>query len=138
MTAPRTGWPRRRTVLAATEPVRALASAGALAAGFPLLRLGPRGEPHPVLVLPGLMVSDVSTGTLRRWLRGLGYPVVGWELGRNRGPVPGGCARLPALVDRVARKHETPVSIVGQSLGGIYARRLALRSPRQIRQVVTL
>ena len=138
MTAPRSGTSRRRTLLAATEPVRALASAGALAAGFPLLRLAPRGEPHPVLVLPGLMASDVSTGTLRRWLRGLGYPVVGWELGRNRGPTPEVVDGLPALVDRLARKHETPVSIVGQSLGGIYARRLALRLPRQIRQVITL
>src|SRR5918912_3599006 len=80
------GADRRRQVLAATEGARAAASATALAAAWPLLRRAPRGEPHPVLVLPGLMASDVSTGTLRRWLRGLGYPVVGWELGRNRGP----------------------------------------------------
>jgi pimeloyl-ACP methyl ester carboxylesterase len=129
---------RRRRALAATEPVRALASAGALAAGLPLLRLAPRGTPHPVLVLPGLMASDLSTGTLRRRLRGLGYPVVGWELGRNRGPTPEVVEGLPALVDRLAGQHGTAVSIVGQSLGGIFARRLAMRSPRQVRQVITL
>jgi pimeloyl-ACP methyl ester carboxylesterase len=129
---------RRRTALAATEPVRALASAGALAAGLPLLRLAPRGTPHPVLVLPGLMASDLSTGTLRRWLRSLGYPVVGWDLGRNRGPTPEVVEGLPALVDRLARQHGSAVSIVGQSLGGIFARRLAMRSPRQVRQVITL
>jgi pimeloyl-ACP methyl ester carboxylesterase len=131
-------WPRRRTVLAATEPVRALASAGALAAGFPLLRQAPRGEPHPVLVLPGLMASDMSTGALRRWLRSLGYPVVGWELGRNRGPTQEVVDELPRLIQRLADQHGSPVSIVGQSLGGIFARRLALRTPGQVRQVITL
>jgi len=129
---------RRRTALAATEPVRAVASFGALAAGLPLLRLAPRGDAHPVLVLPGLMAGDLSTGTLRRWLRGLGYPVVGWELGRNRGPTPEVVDGLPALVERLAREHGTAVSIVGQSLGGIFARRLAMRSPHQVRQVITL
>jgi pimeloyl-ACP methyl ester carboxylesterase len=129
---------RRRAALAATEPARALASAGALAAGLPLLRLAPRGSPHPVLVLPGLMASDRSTGTLRRWLRRLGYPVVGWDLGRNRGPTPEVVDGLPALVERLAQQHGTAVSIVGQSLGGIFARRLAMRSPRLVRQVITL
>jgi pimeloyl-ACP methyl ester carboxylesterase len=129
---------RRAAVLAATEPVRTLVSAGALAAGLPVLRLAPRGEPHPVLVLPGLMASDLSTRALRAWLGRLGYPVVGWALGRNRGPTQEVADELPALVDRLAREHGTSVSIVGWSLGGIYARRLALRAPLQVRQVISL
>lgn len=131
--------PRRRPgLLAATEPVRALASAGAFAAGLPLLQLAPRGEHHPVLVLPGLMASDASTRVLRTWLRRLGYPVVGWELGRNRGPTQEILDALPRLLDRLAAEHGTAVSIVGQSLGGIFARTLARRVPRQVRQVVSL
>ena len=129
---------RRATLLAATEPVRAAASAGALALTYPLLRGAPRGEPHGVLVLPGLMASDASTVTLRRWLRGLGYPVVGWELGRNRGPTKEITDELPRLVERLAERHGGPVSVVGQSLGGIFARRLALRVPRLVRQVISL
>lgn len=130
---------RRRTgLLAATEPVRALASAGAFAAGLPLLHLAPRGEPHPVLVLPGLMASDVSTRVLRIWLRRLGYPVVGWELGRNRGPSREIRDALPRLLDRLAARHGTAVTVVGQSLGGIFARSLARRAPAQVRQVVSL
>ncbi|SDE91040.1 Alpha/beta hydrolase family protein [Blastococcus fimeti] len=130
---------RRRTgFLAATEPVRALASAGAFAAGLPLLQLAPRGEPHPVLVLPGLGASDVSTRVLRIWLRRLGYPVVGWELGRNRGATQEIRDALPRLLDRLAAEHGTAVSIVGQSLGGIFARSLARRAPRQVRQVISL
>lgn len=129
---------RRSGFLAATEPVRAVASAGAFAAGLPLLQLAPRGEPHPVLVLPGLMASDASTRVLRIWLRRLGYPVVGWELGRNRGPTQEVLDALPRLLDRLAARHGTAVSIVGQSLGGIFARTLARRVPRQVRQVVSL
>lgn len=129
---------RRAAVLAVTEPVRTLAGAGALAAGLPLLRSAPRGEPHPVLVLPGLMASDLSTRLLRAWIGRLGHPVAGWALGRNRGPTQEVFSELPLLVDRLAREHDASVSIVGWSLGGIYARRLALRAPHQIRQVISL
>ncbi len=118
--------------------MRALASAGAFAAGLPLLQLAPRGEPHPVLVLPGLMATDLSTQVLRSWLRRLGYPVVGWALGRNRGPTREIVDALPRLLDRLAAEHGTSVSIIGQSLGGIYARTLAGRAPRQVRQVISL
>jgi pimeloyl-ACP methyl ester carboxylesterase len=129
---------RRAMVLAATEPARTVLSAGALAASLPLLSSAPRGEPHPVLVLPGLMASDLSTRTLRAWVGRLGYPVVGWALGRNRGPTQEVTQELPLLVDRLAREHGTTVSIVGWSLGGIYARTLARRAPRQVRQVISL
>ena len=129
---------RRALVLAATEPARTLMTAGAVAAAVPLLRWAPRGEPHPVLVLPGYLASDASTRVLRTWLRRLGYPVVGWALGRNRGPTQEVAGELPLLLDRLAREHGTSVSIVGWSLGGIYARRLARRAPRQVRQVISL
>ncbi|MGY1603534.1 esterase/lipase family protein [Geodermatophilus sp. SYSU D00815] len=129
---------RRRRVLAASEPARAAVSAGALAATLPLLALAPRGDGHPVLVLPGLGASDRSTATLRRWLRTLGHPVVGWALGRNRGPTQEVVDELPRLLARLHARHGSPVSIVGQSLGGIFARRLALRAPEQVRQVTTL
>jgi pimeloyl-ACP methyl ester carboxylesterase len=115
-----------------------MVSAGALAASLPLLRAAPRGEPHPVLVLPGLLASDLSTKTLRGWLGRLGYPVVGWALGRNRGPTKEVDDELPALVARLAAEHGAPVSIIGWSLGGIFGRRLARRTPRQVRQVISL
>jgi pimeloyl-ACP methyl ester carboxylesterase len=130
--------PRRQALLAATEPARTLATAGSAAALLPLLRWAPRGEPHPVLVLPGLMASDLSTRVLRAWIGRLGYPVVGWALGRNRGPTQEVVDELPRLIDRLAGEHGTSVSVVGWSLGGIYARRLARRAPRQVRQVISL
>ncbi|MFP5370546.1 MAG: esterase/lipase family protein [Actinomycetes bacterium] len=131
---------RRRgaALLAVTEPVRTLAGAGALAASFPLLRTAPRGVPHPVLVLPGLLTSDLSTKTLRSWVNRLGHPVAGWALGRNRGPSKEINDELPALVARLAAEHGAPVSVIGWSLGGVFARRLARRAPRQVRQVISL
>ncbi|MCA0143785.1 triacylglycerol lipase [Blastococcus sp. LR1] len=125
-------------LLALTEPARALVSVGALAAGYPLLRFAARGEPHPVVVLPGWLASDVSTRTIRGWLGWLGYPTVGWDLGRNHGPRKEVTDAVRTLVERLADQHGTPVSIVGQSLGGIYARRLAERSPHLVRQVISL
>jgi pimeloyl-ACP methyl ester carboxylesterase len=137
-TATPTGPAGRGRLRYATEPLRSLVEGGALAASLPLLRLAPRGEPHPVLVLPGLLASDRSTAPLRGWLRRLGYPVVGWDLGRNRGPTRAVVDGLPRLVDRLATEHGGPVSLVGWSLGGIFARKLAVRAPGQVRQVVTL
>jgi pimeloyl-ACP methyl ester carboxylesterase len=128
----------RHRLMFATEPARAVFDAGSLLAGQALLRQAPRGEPHPVLVLPGLLASDVSTMGLRRWIRRLGYPVRGWELGRNRGPTQAVVDGLPLLVDQLAQRYGQSVSVVGWSLGGIFARRMALNRPETIRQVITL
>jgi len=118
---------------------RALFELGALPASLPaLLALSPRGDGQAVLTLPGLMASDTSTAILRRFLRELGYSVHPWKLGRNMGPSAelraGMMARLEEVESRVGRR----VSIIGWSLGGIYARELARRSPRLVRQVITL
>ncbi len=121
-----------------TEVGRAFADYGLYLAARPLLPRLPAGDGHPVLVLPGLMADDVSTVTLRRVLRRLGYRVHGWRLGRNIGPtrecVEGMARRIEDLGDRYGR----PVSLVGQSLGGIFARDLARKTPDAVRQVITL
>ena len=103
-----------------------------------LQRIAPSGDGHPVLVLPGLGASDLSTRLLRRFLRELGYRAVPWELGRNTGMRPGMAqhlrAKLQSLFDRDGRK----VSLIGQSLGGIFAREKAKHEPQLVRQVITL
>ena len=118
--------------------VRGIAEAAAGVALGPLLRLAPRGDGHPVLVLPGLVASDVSTGILRRYLARQNFDAQGWGLGRNLGPRPGVeeamAARLRELHDKDGRK----VSLVGWSLGGAYARRLASAHPHLVRSVITL
>ena len=97
------------------------------------------GDGHPVLVLPGFGGSDSSTGPLRAALRRKGYATHGWKLGLNIGPhhhiVEGLDQRL---TDLHRRYGGVTVSLVGWSLGGVYARELARLRPDAVRQVITL
>src|SRR3954449_5671806 len=104
----------------------------------PLLLRAPRGDGHPVLALPGFLASDLSMAPMRRYLKELGYDAYAWNNGRNIG----GVLRMrAALRDRLAAVHAATgrkVSVVGWSLGGIYARDLALQAPDMVRSVITL
>nr|WHW29242.1 alpha/beta hydrolase [uncultured bacterium] len=106
---------------------------------LPLLRRLPAGDGHPVLVLPGFTAADRSTAQLRWLLRDLGYRTYGWRLGANLGPTPN---IVQGLDDRVARirksNNDAPLTVIGWSLGGIYARVLARANPEHFRQVITL
>jgi len=104
----------------------------------PLLMQAPKGDGHPVLVLPGLLASDLSTAPLRRYLKHLGYQVFAWELGRNLGGVYRMRDKLRRRLDAVHAATGRKVSLVGWSLGGVYARDLALHAPAQVRRVITL
>jgi hypothetical protein len=117
---------------------RAILEFGGLIAASPMLRVVGRGDRHPVLVLPGFTASDRSTVPLRFILRGQGYWVHGWQLGQNLGPTPRVVEGLEARLREVYGRQERKVSIIGWSLGGIYARELARRHPDLVRQVVTL
>ena len=126
------------TGLLLTEPIRALADLAALLLTAPGLAAAPRGDGHGVLVFPGLLAGDSSTVALRGFLRWLGYDVRGWDIGRNHGPTEAVLAGLPRAVLDHAMRTGRPVSLVGWSLGGVYAREMARRYPRQVRQVITL
>jgi pimeloyl-ACP methyl ester carboxylesterase len=84
------------------------------------------------------MATDMSTGLLRRFLRRLGYTVRGWELGRNLGPTERVLDELPRAVTAFSDWTGGPVSLVGWSLGGVYAREMARHDPERVRQVITL
>ena len=118
---------------------RAIPELFGFAAALPTLTaLAPRGDGQPVLVLPGLTTSDRSTVALRRFLRAKGFRAYGWELGLNFGPRPGVEDGLVARIEELQAKYDQKVSLVGWSLGGIYARQLAKMMPDHIRQVITM
>jgi pimeloyl-ACP methyl ester carboxylesterase len=104
----------------------------------PLLLRAPKGDGHPVLTLPGFLASDLSMAPMRRYLTALGYDAHAWNMGRNLGGVASKRAALSDLVKRIYETTGRKVSIVGWSLGGIYARDLALRCPEMVRSVITL
>lgn len=127
-------------LLALTELPRAVAEWASLPLASPLLASAPRGDGHPVLVLPGFATSDASTKVLRKFLTRMGYDAHTWDLGRNLGHKAIGregeklVARLKAIHEATGQK----VSLVGWSLGGVMARLVAHRAPEAVRQVISL
>ena len=118
---------------------RTLTELGAFWLIRPWLSLTPRGDGHPVLVLPGLLADDASTRALRSFLNSHGYKAHGWKQGRNcglRGNLEGDMrARIEELYDRYGGRK---VSLVGWSLGGLYARQLAKLVPDKVRSLISL
>ena len=104
----------------------------------PWLLSAPRGDGHAVIVYPGLLASDASTRPLRRLLRTLGHDARGWGQGRNNGARSGILDQALQNVRAVQSTTGRRVSLVGWSLGGLYARELAKMAPEAVRAVVTL
>ena len=143
--APRENAPRENRslrpspFLMMTEAMRATLDIAALIPSAALLNSAPRGDGHPVMVIPGFMASDSSTYVLRRFLRSLGYEVHGWGLGRNTGPRDGLRTKLFERLNEISNLHDQKkVTVIGQSLGGIYTRIIAHQMPDMVRQIIML
>ena len=117
---------------------RALHELGAYYVARPLLSLAPSGDGHPVMVLPGFLASDWSTAPLRAYLRDRGYAPHGWGLGVNLGPIQHVKEDARRRVLALRRETGRKVSLIGWSLGGIYAREIARAHPEAVRLVITL
>lgn len=124
----------RHLLMEARAPLELAASLAAA----PWLLKAPRGDGHPVLVYPGFLASDSSTAPMRRLLQRLGHEVHGWGQGRNLGPRGDTLARALARIAQLHQQDGRRVSLVGWSLGGLYARELAKQVPDAVRCVVTL
>lgn len=118
--------------------LRALWELGAVLPAWPLLQRAPQGDGHTVIVFPGLTAGDTTTLPLRKYLQSRNLDAVGWGQGLNFGPREG---VLEAAKQQLQKAHAASghrVSLVGWSLGGIYARELAKEMPDMVRCVVTL
>ena len=93
---------------------------------------------RPVLVIPGFLANDASTGLLRRTLRAAGHRAYGWGMGVNLGARADTLDRLGERLDAVIAKAGRPVALIGWSLGGLYARELAKRRADDVDLVITL
>lgn len=110
----------------------------ATVAMLPLWGAAPKGDGHPVLVLPGLAAGDASTALMRRFLKSRGFAPAGWRQGLNLGLREGVIERALERLRELWVEHGRSVSLVGWSLGGLYARELAKHAPDMVRSVITL
>jgi hypothetical protein len=118
--------------------VRAVAELTAMLATMPALLRAPRGDGHAVLVIPGFLAGDLSTVPLRRYLATVGYNVHPWRLGRNTGGVSRMVSAVQLRIAEIRQATGRKVSLIGWSLGGVYARLAALANPDHVRYVITL
>ena len=117
---------------------RALLELGAFRLLQQRLRELPKGDGHPVLVLPGFLASDRSTRPMRDLFSDLGYQSFGWSLGRNLKFDAKRAEEMNTLLADIHADTQRKVSVVGWSLGGTYARELAKLQPEKVRQVISL
>jgi Thioesterase domain len=114
---------------------------GALLPAWPALQRAPRGDGHTVVVYPGLSASDATTLPLRKYLSSLGYITHGWGQGFNFGPRAGVLDTGKAQLRGLLATSKQPISLIGWSLGGVYARELAkelIAEGHPVRSVITL
>lgn len=96
------------------------------------------GERRPVLLIPGFLAGDASLKTMANWLRDAGYCTHRTGIRANLSCSEEACARLEARLVHMAERHEQPVTLIGQSRGGVFAKALAARRPELVSGIVTL
>lgn len=104
----------------------------------PLVQNVPPGDGHVVIIFPGFMTGDWATRRLTRWLREVGYDARGWGSGSNWGPTTAAVERCETLLDEATERSGRKVTLIGRSLGGLFARELAKDVPDKIVRVITL
>jgi pimeloyl-ACP methyl ester carboxylesterase len=118
--------------------LRAPLEATAFLLGPDVTRGLPRGDGHPVLLLPPFGLDGAAMLPLARALDRLGYAAHDWGEGRCLGLRQRTADRLVVRVADLHRRHGRSVSLVGWSAGGLYAREVARACPGLVRRVITL
>ncbi|MGL6110675.1 MAG: esterase/lipase family protein [Rubrivivax sp.] len=126
------------SLLSSMLEARAFLEIASLPCSLPLLMHAPQGDGHPVLLLPGFMGSEGSLIALEVFLRNRGYAVQTWGLGRNVGFRPGHASALEQKIRYMHHESGRKVSLVGWSLGGVFALYGAHQASECVRNVVTL
>jgi Alpha/beta hydrolase family len=100
----------------------------------------PTGDGHPVIVFPGLATDAHLTAPLRSFCESLGYTVHDWGRGVNKGPQGDVDEWLDELANDTAALigGADTATLIGWSLGGLYARELAKLIPQKVRRVITI
>jgi len=124
----------------ALEPVRAMLEFARMQL-TDVTAANARGDGHAVVLFPGLGADHHLMQPLARHCEGLGYDVYHWGRGRNTGPSGDPGPWLDALaqeIDALIAPSHPQATLIGWSLGGLYAREIAKALPHRARQVITL
>lgn len=95
----------------------------------------------PLIIYPGLARDGLSMRPAMRLCRRLGYDARDWGRGVNLGPTDSIETFIAALARDVAHTAQETgklVTLVGWSLGGVYAREIARLIPEAVRHVVAI
>jgi hypothetical protein len=104
-----------------------------------LQRITPPSESRPIIVIPGFLGADWTTAYLRGFLMRKGHDAYGWHGGINTGPNERVLGHLDQHLDTIANAHHgQKITLIGHSLGGVFAREMARAYPEYIEQVITL
>ena len=98
----------------------------------------PPGRGRPLLLIPGFLAGPRSARSLVKVLSSAGWAIERAGVGRNSGPAYVG---VDAAAEDLTRMHQDsglPVTIVGHSRGGQFARVLAVRHHPMVRQVIAV
>lgn len=96
-----------------------------------------KGDGHPILLVPGFLNNSLIHILLRKYLNRIGYKTYDWGLGWNTGKMED-LAPLSENLHKIYQKTGEEVSIIGFSLGGVYAREVAKMNPKMTRSVITM
>jgi len=99
------------------------------------------GDGHPVIIFPGMASDGTATAPLRHHCESLGYRALDWGRGFNTGPqgdIDTWLAELAAHTARMLAPFDQSATLIGWSLGGLYAREVAKLLGPKVRQVITI
>ena len=98
----------------------------------------PRGDGHPVLLIPGFLAGDSTLSVMATWLRRIGYTPRRAGISFNVRCADIAVDRLEQTLHHIHLRTGRQVAIVGHSRGGHFAKALAARSPQDVSQVISL
>lgn len=95
-------------------------------------------NPRPIIVIPAFSAGRLSTSLLRSVLSKQGHFVYDWGLGKNTGTNAHRQSAMRQFIKEVSALHNRPVTLVGVSLGGIYAKYLSFVEKKYVEQYITI
>ena len=95
-------------------------------------------EKRVILVIPGFLFSDPMTTIFRNKLSEIGHYTYGWRNGTNIGVREKDIQVQMDLIKELYEKHNKKVTLIGYSLGGVYAKELAFLCKDMVDEVITM